>query len=528
MKFFILILLFHYSLLSEGQSYSAPRVEWQKCIGGSYNDYGKSIIVNKDGTYTLLINSTSSDGDIKNNYGSQDIILMKLANDGKIVKQENLGGELFDDASTMILDKNGNYVIGGITTSSIYTSSYNTDCYLVRTDTAFNILDYNIFGGSDRENISQLLLTKNKDLVIMGNTKSSDGYFLDRNYYSTQIFISLYDSNNHFRGNTYFGNLSLDYLNRVIETDDNSFILGGTAFYDPSLQGFRGDVANAWIFDLKPTYDGCIWNNYIGGSNNDIGVDITINTKNMILFLLMTSSKDYDISCNHSNHFNDISVFAFNKKGENISENCYGGNRDDYPRKIIPLNDGGYVILGTTSSNNGDVYGCHNDYTNNTKLKHDDLWLFRADSNGKILWQKCLGGYSEEMVSDIKITPDKGFIIVGSTKSNDGDVSGNHSSDSFDAWVIKLSPETVGIEKQINSNNLLTLYPNPTQNTLHISTTQEISGSLCLQDISGKQILQQQNFNTNQTIDVANLAKGIYIITLKNNAAVWHGKFVKE
>lgn len=44
------------------------------------------------------------------------------------------------------------------------------------------------------------------------------------------------------------------------------------------------------------------------------------------------------------------------------------------------------------------------------------------------MWQKCLGGSFYELAHDIRLTSDSGYILVGRAQSNDGDVSGNHST----------------------------------------------------------------------------------------------------
>ncbi len=51
-----------------------------------------------------------------------------------------------------------------------------------------------------------------------------------------------------------------------------------------------------------------------------------------------------------------------------------------------------------------------------------------------IKWQKCLGGTKNDQANDVVPTPDGGFIVVGQSSSNDGDVSGHHGSDSTDGW----------------------------------------------------------------------------------------------
>lgn len=62
-------------------------------------------------------------------------------------------------------------------------------------------------------------------------------------------------------------------------------------------------------------------------------------------------------------------------------------------------------------------------------------------------------------------------------------------------------------------NNLFTVYPNPAKNILHVQTNGSASFSLITQ--AGK-VLLTKNINGSETIDVANIASGLYY--LKNNS----------
>src|SRR6266700_6578662 len=68
------------------------------------------------------------------------------------------------------------------------------------------------------------------------------------------------------------------------------------------------------------------------------------------------------------------------------------------------------------------------------------LSIYAQQLAPSIIWQKCLGGTKDDKASKIIRTPDNGFLVVGSSLSNDGDVSNHHGTTGFtDAWVIKLS-----------------------------------------------------------------------------------------
>ncbi len=54
-------------------------VQWQKCMGGSSNDYGNSVCQVADGGYVVAGGTESNDGDVMGFHGSDDFWVVKLA-----------------------------------------------------------------------------------------------------------------------------------------------------------------------------------------------------------------------------------------------------------------------------------------------------------------------------------------------------------------------------------------------------------------------------------------------------------------
>ncbi len=100
----------------------------------------------------------------------------------------------------------------------------------------------------------------------------------------------------------------------------------------------------------------------------------------------------------------------------------YGGTNNDDASNIVASADGGYVIAGTTTSNDGDISGYHGNY---------DAWVLKIDKNGNKLWQKVLGSSSFEVGYEIAASLDGGYVLVGSTTNTVAPISDN-------AWVVKL------------------------------------------------------------------------------------------
>ena len=105
----------------------------------------------------------------------------------------------------------------------------------------------------------------------------------------------------------------------------------------------------------------------------------------------------------------------------------YGGSGADWANAIQQTRDGGYIVAGMSSSNDGDVTG---------NRGRSDFWVVRLNSIGDIIWQRSLGGSWEDAAYSVQQTADGGYIVAGNTNSSDGDVS--QSRGVRDGWVVKL------------------------------------------------------------------------------------------
>lgn len=110
-----------------------------------------------------------------------------------------------------------------------------------------------------------------------------------------------------------------------------------------------------------------------------------------------------------------------------------GGSGVDNVTQVLPTSDGGLLVVGVTRSDDGDVSGFHGGF------HAYDIWVVRTDAQGEILWQRCLGGSGHERARDAVCTASGQIVIVGSTRSTNGDVVGG--SGDQDSWAVCLSAE---------------------------------------------------------------------------------------
>ncbi|MEX1131941.1 MAG: T9SS C-terminal target domain-containing protein, partial [Flavobacteriales bacterium] len=107
----------------------------------------------------------------------------------------------------------------------------------------------------------------------------------------------------------------------------------------------------------------------------------------------------------------------------------YGGSSSEAGRKILPTNDGGYIVTARTQSNDGDVIGYYG---------LTDIWIIKLNALGELEWQRCMGGSDQEWNETvIRQTSDGGYILGAYTNSTDGDVECS-SQELSTIWVTKL------------------------------------------------------------------------------------------
>jgi hypothetical protein len=172
------------------------------------------------------------------------------------------------------------------------------------------------------------------------------------------------------------------------------------------------------------------WSYCYGGSNLEKPESIQAVSTGGSIVIGNTSSNDGDISDQAGN--GDIWLVRLNDDGSILWEETYGGSGADLGRYVQETSDGGFVLIGMTTSTDGDVgisYG------------GGDVWVIKIDSNGVLQWEYSYGGTSADAGYDIAQTPDNGYIFVGVSSSSDGDLTINNGE--LDTWVVKIDASGV-------------------------------------------------------------------------------------
>ncbi len=441
--------LFFITLLYNVTFSQAPSIQWQKSYGGSGigGDIGASIFQTTDGGYIVAGSSDSNDGDVSGNHGQRDGWVLKLDINGTIEWQKSYGGSGWEGFASVEQTSDGGYILAGSSSDSndgdVSGNHGGGDVWIIKIDFIGNLQWQKSLGGSGNEWSSTIHQTLDGGYIVAGQSDSNDGDVSGNNGFKDYWIVKL-DVNGVLQwqkslgGSSSAANQSHNELATSIEqTTDGGYIVAGQSdSNDGDVTGHHGSY-DAWIVKLDS--NGVIqWQKSLGGTSMDGAGSIKQTAEGGYIIAGGSKSNNGDVSGNHGG--DDGWIVKLDINGTIQWQKSLGGSGDEGLSSIQQTIDGGYIAVGTSDSNDGDVSGNHGYY---------DSWLVKLDLNGNLLWQKSIGGSWEEWAHTIHQTLDGGFIIAGQSYSNDGDISGNHGG--LDIWVVKLNPEAVGLIEVLNN-----------------------------------------------------------------------------
>jgi hypothetical protein len=155
MKKILLFILLSYS--------SFGQIAFQKTYGGYYSDVTSSVRQAADGGYILAGTSANSSSSYRNVY------MVRTDTNG-----DTLWTKLFSDSGNFNVANVLQVFDGGfVVTGDKYNISNNsTDIFILKTDSAGNLLWIKNYGGANAETGSYITQTSDSDLVVIGQTTS--------------------------------------------------------------------------------------------------------------------------------------------------------------------------------------------------------------------------------------------------------------------------------------------------------------------------------------------------------------------
>ena len=519
-------------------------IKWRLCIGLRNNEEG--AIVRELATGDFLVGGNSVDAK-----GNRQILIARVSKDGKLVWQKPLGGSGDDRLASIELSDNQYFFLSAETNSNNGDVSgnhggYDTWILKINNDTGVPLWKKTV-GGLGDEYTRTVQKTPDGGVILCAVTRStelpgykgaSDALIAKLSSAGVQEWIKL------------MGNFSSDQEMMIRVRPLGDYIFANATYKNDGDFTGTNEGGDIWVQQISS--NGTLgWKNNFGTNAREDLNDLQIMADNRVLINGTTGG--------------NILVLNISQDGNLIWQKSLGGSRQDAPVAVRTTTNGGYIIMGITNSNDGDVMGSHATATNSTY----DTWLIELNADGSIAWNKAYGGTGQDWFCDCGTVSTSfwardpinmrypanffsssflqdasgNFYFAVPTTSKDGDVTGIHSGKTggtrTDIWFVKITaaPATARMTTQPVLENKFThsLYPNPARKQVFVSFTALESGRTIVElyTAQGLKIKSQQLGPSvkgqiyRQSIDISRLPGGSYYYRVINGKIIGNGAFIK-
>jgi len=365
-RFVLTLIILCLSLVSVD---SFAQLWMQRVYGGQSYDFGREVIQTADDGY-LIAGSTGSFG-----LESAEVMLIKTTDLGHVEWRKYYGGPFADQAESMELGLDGNYVVGGFTER--IGKSY--DAYALKIEPDGDTIWTKHYGGELWDFAKQLVTLSDGGVALFGQTYSygagnGDFYLLRLNADGDTLWTKTY------------GGPELESGESIALMPDGGFALAG--FTESYGAGGRDGYL------VRTDADGdTLWTKTYGGVEDDHIYAVCTTLSGGLALAGGTNSQGAGKS--------DFMILKVDASGVYEWSFIDGGPLDDYWYDLIEDGVGNFIAVGYTEDGPGGL----DDYKI-IRVGPDSIWNGVATS---------YGGGGTERAYDIKQTSDNGYVIIGNS-----------------------------------------------------------------------------------------------------------------
>lgn len=255
--------------------------------------------------------------------------------------------------------------------------------FVFNSSVAFCQLNFHhLIGGSDHDRAQTIFNSFDNGFIINGASFSFGAGNVDATLIKTDIFGQIIWS-------YAYGTSVYDNSEFAIETSNHDILCVGRS-------NVQSGFPTAAIIFKTDSAGHLLWSKSYGGTGNDNLVQV-----------IETSDNGYaavGYSASLSSGFSDILLIRTDVNGDTLFTRSFGSVEREDGLSIIQLPDNGFIISGRQITFPGG------------KQESDGL-LLRTDASGNLSWTKQYGDSLWEELTSVRLLPDNGFILTGSTST---------------------------------------------------------------------------------------------------------------
>jgi len=279
-----------------------PVLSYSTYLGGRDTDFGNAIAVDASGNAYVTGNTTSRNFPTKNSVqaslaGGSDVFVTKLDPTGStLVYSTYLGGSADESGNGIAVDGSGNAYVTGSTNSANFPTKNafqaalggGSDAFVAKLDPTGSLIFSTFLGGSVHDAGNGIAVDGSGNAYVTGSTASAN--FPTKNGFQTALgsnngnaFVAKFDPTGSAIFSTFLGGSAHDAGNGIaVDGSGNAYVTGSTASANfPTknpLQPALGGGEDAFVTKLDPTGSALVYSTYLGGSSDDFGNGVAVDS----------------------------------------------------------------------------------------------------------------------------------------------------------------------------------------------------------------------------------------------------------
>jgi hypothetical protein len=452
----------------EGQ----PNIVWQKCLGGTDNDFFRDAIQTSDNGFITCLYTSSNDGDLAGLTSTMGWVI-KFDLEFNIQWEKHYSTPDFGNAPLKVRElNNGQFVFGGNGGIGCKNFHGSTDLFLMKTNSLGDTLWNACFGSFGFEDFQNFLPTLDGGYLITGVSSSTGGdipfhYGASSNY--DAVILKTDSIGNLLWLKNLGGSADDSPLGNILEIERGYYVVHIGSFsdnYDLAGSGISGD--KRWIIKLD-SIGNIVHENIISGTSdfNSFTGEIIYNQDKILAVGASNSGTNIFPDVSGIGGLYDGGLAVFDDELNFVDLQVFGGTASDMIKRIEVDDLNNYYLLGYSYSDDFDL---PDNYDNRAE---SDYWIMKTDENFNKIWSRNFGGIGD--CGELGCSGFEGNLIL---KGNmlyaflkntvpdvlpSYDIQCGHIStfDEYDgdAWIVAFDLST-GIQNYFDKN-AISIYPNP-------------------------------------------------------------------
>lgn len=386
---------------------------WQRSYGSTQTDVLQRLILTPDGGYLLVGTSASSpssttkktvtgvpfkDGQKKHKgFGGDDIWILKLDATGQELWQKTLGGSGQEKVSAVLLDKEGGYIIGGSSSSDGGLSPEdgikkedgfgNMDYWVVALDAKGGINWQKTIGGIFADELHTMLPLASGGYLLGGTSNSPlSGNKVAAGYGGNDFWLVSLDAAGNITQQQVLGGEGDDVLQVMLYDKKGELVLGGTSSSEISgtKTSNKKNNSHLWLLKGKDMQE-MLWQETYAIGKTDLMCAAFIDDDGSLLIGGYTTGKNNPSKKPKQQDTQDYVLLKIAPTGKELWQKRVGSQDTDLLKKVIPLRDGGYLMLGTSTSVNTITSKGKESASGDRKsiIGREDFWVVKLQDENK-------------------------------------------------------------------------------------------------------------------------------------------------